>query len=180
MGLHERCDFFGNAAWLDGAGLDGGRGKKEDELSADGCACGQLGAQFADGAAEELFVELGELACEGDGLGWAEGGFDVGEGVEDAMGGFVEDVGCVAARDLFECRFALACFGGEEAVEGEALGREAAGDECADGGVGTGDGEDVDAGGDGGCGDLSAGVGDAWGAGVADYRDFCALFEIVR
>ena len=87
-------------------------------------------------------------------------------------------VALVGARDFFEGGFALAGFGGEEAVEGEALGGEAAGDEGADGGVGSGDGEDGDAGGDGGCGDLGAGVGDAWSACVADYGDSGALFEV--
>ena len=62
-------------------------------------------------------------------------------------------------------------------MEGEALGGEAAGDEGADGGVGSGDGEDGDAGGDGGCGDLGAGVGDAGSACVADDGDAGALFE---
>ena len=99
-------------------------------------------------------MELGEFAGEDDALCCAEGGLDVGEGVDDAVGGFVEDVGCVVARDLFEGGLALPCFGGEEAVEGEVFGGEAAGDECADGSVRSGDGEDVDAGGDGGYGYL--------------------------
>ena len=76
------------------------RREEEDELSANSCACGQLGAEFADGTAEELFVELGEFAGEDDGLCGAECGLNVGEGVEDAVRGFVEDVGCGIARGL--------------------------------------------------------------------------------
>jgi hypothetical protein len=73
-------------------------------------------------------VKLSEFAGDGDGLGAAEDGFDVGEGVEDAVGGFVEDVGGVVAGELFERSPALAFFRWEEAVEDEGLGREAAGD----------------------------------------------------
>ena len=45
----------------------------------------------------------------------------------------------------FEGGAALAFFAGQEAVEGEAFGWEAAGDEGAEGGVGAGDGVDGDA-----------------------------------
>ncbi len=53
----------------------------------------RVGEEFGGGAAEELFVELGELAGEDDALVRAEEVDDVGEGVEDAVRGFVEDVG---------------------------------------------------------------------------------------
>ena len=99
------------------------------------------------------------------------------------MRGFVEDVGCgfggrwMAVAQGFEGGAACAFFAGEEAVEGEALGVEAAGDEGAEGGVGAGDGEDGDAGGDGFGGEDGAGVGDAGHAGVGDYGDAAAGFE---
>ena len=117
------------------------------------------------------------MCCAG-----AEDRLDVGEGVENAVGGFVENMGyalaSLAGDELFEGGFALPCFGGEKAVEGESLGWEAAGDQRADGGVRAGNREDVDAGGDGGCGDLSAGVGDARCAGIADDGDPCTLFQV--
>ena len=72
-------------------------------------------------------------------------------------------------------------------MEGELLGvlvaagqcssSEPAGDERADGGVGAGDGEDGDAGCNGGCGDLASGVGDAGRARVADDGDARAGVE---
>src|ERR1700679_3730747 len=93
FGLPDRRDFVGDAAWLGWLCCGGVEGKEKDELSANGCARGELGAEFGDRAAEELLMELGELAGEDDGLLGAEGGFDVGEGVEDAVRGFVEDVG---------------------------------------------------------------------------------------
>jgi hypothetical protein len=85
---------------------------------------------------------------------------------------------CVAAvAKGFEGGAALAFFGGEEAVEGEALGGEAAGDEGAESGVGSGDGVDGDAGGDGFGREDGAGVGDARGACVGDDGDAAAGFE---
>ncbi len=62
-------------------------------------------------------------------------------------------------------------------MEGEAFGVEAAGDEGAERGVGSGDGVDGDAGGDGFGGDGGAGVGDAGHAGVGDDGDAAAGFE---
>ena len=94
-----------------------GEVQHQDHLAADLRARGQGGPDFSGGAAEELFVELGELAGEDYGLGWREGGFDVGEGFEDAVWGFVEDVGCGAARKGFELAAALAGFRVQEAVE---------------------------------------------------------------
>ena len=63
-------------------------------------------------------------------------------------------------------------------MEGEALGGEAAGDEGGEGGVGSGDGEDRNAGGDGGLNELGAGVGDAGSAGVRDDGDAGAGLEL--
>ena len=121
-------------------------------------------------------MELGQFAGDDDSLGGTEGDFDVRECIEDAVRGFVEDLGNVVAGKSFESGFSLALLGGKKAVEGEGLGVEAAGDECADGGVGSGDGEDGDAGGDGCRGNLVAWVGDPGGSGVRDYGDASAGF----
>ena len=77
-------------------GLCGGGGEgaveEQDDFAADGGALLKRCEHFGDGAAEELFVELGELAREYDAVRGAEGGADVFEGFEDAVRGFVEDV----------------------------------------------------------------------------------------
>ena len=57
----------------------------------------QLGPQFTDRAAQKLFVELGQLARDDYVLRGAEDGCDVGERFQDAVRGFIEDMGCVAA-----------------------------------------------------------------------------------
>ena len=129
-----------------------------------------------------------------------EDGFDIGEGREDAVGRFVEDLGpsgvipMSQSRDMghpilqsFEGGAALAFFGGKESVEGEGFARCAfsgrrvthkpARDQRADGGVRAGDGEDGDARRDGCRRNLAAGVGDAGGSRVADHGDARAGLE---
>ena len=51
-----------------------------------------MGAEIGNRAAEELFVELGELACENDAVRGAEGRGYVLKGFQDAVRGLVEDV----------------------------------------------------------------------------------------
>ena len=71
---------------------------EEDEFAADAIAGGEIAADFCDGAAEELFVELGEFAGGDDAQRWSEDGFEIGEGVSDAVRGFVEDDGLRGSR----------------------------------------------------------------------------------
>ena len=94
FGAHERGDFGGDggACGLGGGGLGWGGGEQKDDLAADEGAGGEVVAEVADRAAQELFVQLGELAGDDEVLGRAEDGGDVGEGVQDAVRGFVEDV----------------------------------------------------------------------------------------
>ncbi len=94
FGRHEGGDFVGEGEVRVRVGGCGGGGAvdEEDHFAADGGAGAEVGEEFGGGAAEELFVELGELAGEGDALVGAEEVDDVGEGVDDAVRGFVEDV----------------------------------------------------------------------------------------
>ncbi len=55
-----------------------GGGEEENHFAADGVAGRELRAHIGDGAAQELFVDLGEFAGEDDGTGGAEDGLDVG------------------------------------------------------------------------------------------------------
>ena len=112
-----------------GAGRVGGvsKGEQEDELAADAAAGllagGKGGVELLGGAAEELFVEFGEFAGKDDLDATGEEGGEVRKGVEDAVRGFVEEVG--AGWECFQRSSAGSGFFGEEAVEGEGLGREA-------------------------------------------------------
>ena len=63
-------------------------------------------------------------------------------------------------------------------MEGESLGRQAARDQPADRGVRAGNREDIDTGSDGRSGDLSAGIGNAGRAGIADDGDARALLQL--
>ncbi len=49
-------------------------------------------ADFGDGAAQELLVQLSQLARDDDVLRWAEDRLDVGERGQDAVRGFVENL----------------------------------------------------------------------------------------
>jgi hypothetical protein len=85
-------DFAGEG---DCAGCGGGFDvaiEDEDDFAADGGPGLQRGQDFGGGAAEELFVELGELAGQGDAVVGAEDGDDIFERGEDTVRGFVEDV----------------------------------------------------------------------------------------
>ena len=116
---HDQLHGFEDGFWLFfDCGLRG-QVEHQDHFAADLGAGGEVGADFGCGAAEELFVELGELAGEDDGLRGRERGFDVGEGFEDAVRGFVENVGLRSSRECFELAAALACFGVQEAVKGK-------------------------------------------------------------
>src|ERR1700733_11099100 len=108
----------------------------------------------------------------------AEDDFDVGEGVQNAMGSLVEYVRWVAAGQFFQRRFALSGLCGKEAVEGELFGGQSAADKSADGRVGAGDGKNVDVRSDGRVGYLSAWVGDSWGAGITYDRDARTLLQL--
>jgi len=117
-GVDEGGDFVGEG-FLCGLRVGSGEGavEEKDDLAADGGALLKRGEDFGDGAAKELFVELGELACEDDAVRGAERGGDVFEGFEDAVRGFVEDVrggrvvcgrGGDFVAELFESGAALA------------------------------------------------------------------------
>ena len=93
FGDHEVGYFAGQGGVRRWLSVGRGAVEQEDHFAADGGAGVEGGEEFGGGAAEELFVELGEFAGEDDALGGAEDGGDVGEGVEDAVRGFVEDVG---------------------------------------------------------------------------------------
>jgi len=173
--LHQSGHFGGDGPMRCGGFFCRLRREQQNHLAANDCACGELGAKFADGTAQELFVQLGQFAGDDGVLRCSEDCLDIGESVHDTMRGFIEDVSSVVAGKLFESSLALARLGGKKAVEGEVVGGEAAGDQGADSSVRTGDGKDGDACGDGGCGDLAAGIGDAGGSGIADDGDACAL-----
>ena len=72
FGAHQACDFVGERGGVRGCagGGQGGGGAvdEEDHFAADGGAGAEVGEEFGGGAAEELFVELGELAGEDDAL----------------------------------------------------------------------------------------------------------------
>ena len=74
------------AGW--GEGFD-----EEGDFATDAVACGEVAAGFGYGGAQKLFVNLGELASDDDAEAGAEDGLEVGERVEDAMRGFIEDEG---------------------------------------------------------------------------------------
>jgi hypothetical protein len=97
--------------------------EQEDEFTADAVAGGEFGADFGDGAAQEFFVKLGELAGGNDAEGPAEDGFYVGERVGDAVRGFVEDNGlggvALLTGERFEAGAAGAGFFWQEADEVE-------------------------------------------------------------
>ncbi len=156
-----------------GCGLAaGGSLHEERDFAANSVAGGHLTANMGDGATQELFVDLGELAGDDDAEAGAEDGFEVGERLEDAVRGFVEDQGAFGlggvGGERFEAGAALAGLLGQEAEELEFGGGQAACDQGAEGGVGAGDGNDRDAGGDGGRGESHAGIADAGHAGIGD------------
>ncbi len=169
-------------------GLRGGFGgggcrrlDQEGDFAADAVAVGEGGLDFGDRAAEELFVELGELAGEDDAQSGAPDGGQVGEGFLDAVRSFVEDEGGGRPGGFgegFEGGAAGAGFFGKEAEEAEVGGVEAGGDEGGEGGVGAGDGIDGDLGGEGGLGEEDAWIGDARHAGVGDQGYGLAFFEL--
>ena len=107
--------------------------------------------------------------------------FEIGQSVGDAVGRFVKDDGlCGVAGlgcEIFETGAAGAGFFGQKSDEVKLLGGEARGDECAEGGIGTGDGDDGDSGGDGCVDEPGAGIADAGHACIGDDSDARASFE---
>ena len=99
--FHERADLGGDAG---GCGVADGRGgggdEEEDDLAADGGASGERLADFGYGTAQELLVQLSQLARDDDVLRWAKDRLDVGERGQDAVRGFVENLGCMNRRSL--------------------------------------------------------------------------------
>ena len=69
-------------------------------------------------------MQLREFAGDDDGA-ISEDGFDVVEGFEDAVGGFVEDERGIDGSPEFESLAPLPLFGGEEAGVAEGVGGEA-------------------------------------------------------
>jgi hypothetical protein len=182
--------FFGEAFGFELLQADGQAGglwccgasdsfDKQGDFASDSIPGSQSVFHFENGSSEKLFVEFGEFAGDDDSQFRSPDGFEIGEGFENAVRCFVEDQGSwrcafVCAGRLgegFEASPASAGFFGQEAEELELSGRKAGGYEGADGGVGSGDGIDRDACGDGGLGEPSAGVADTGHAGVRDYGD---------
>ena len=97
--FHQRGNLGCQAGFLCRSGFSsGGRGQHQDDLASNGCSRSEFERNLSDWSAQKLFVQLGEFARDDDVLRGSEDGLDVGEGVEDAVRGFVEDVRCVAAR----------------------------------------------------------------------------------
>jgi len=95
--------------------------------------------------------------------------------------GFVKNQGARGvswfAGESFEASAAGAGFFRKKSDELEFAGGEAGGDEGAERGVGAGDGDDGDVGGDGFGGEPGAGIADAGYACVGDDGDAAAGFE---
>jgi len=136
-------------------------------------------------------VQLGQFARHDDVLRGAEDRLDVGQRVQNAVRSLVEDERAAArvavAAQGFERCAPLALLRRQKSVKGKRLGVQAAsrkagsgkaaGNERADRGVRTRHGKDGDSGGDGGGGDLSAGVGDSGRSRVADHGDSRSRLE---
>ena len=126
--MHQLADLGGDAGGRGVAGgRDGGGDEEQNDLAANGGAGGKRGADFGDSPAQELLVQLGQLARDDDVLRGAEDGFDVGERGQDAVGGFVKNVAPAASSvSVVGTRASRLSGAGlplrQEAVEGELLG----------------------------------------------------------
>ena len=96
LGFHESRYLFCDVSLLilmRGVLADALGREEKDDLSANGGTGDELCLEFADKAAEKFFVELGQFAGDDDVLRGAEDGGDVCQCAENAVGGFVEDMG---------------------------------------------------------------------------------------
>ena len=121
----------------------------------------------AEWAANDLFVQLGELARDHHDSVVAAHLAQIFERAEHPVGRFVDHRGAMFGGDLGEASCAVAALAGDEAFEHEPIGGEPADGERHDRGARAGGGADVVAGVDRCSHDALARIGDAGRAGVA-------------
>ena len=121
-------------------------------------------------------MDLGDFTSE-TGLTIAENRGGIGDGVGDAVRGFVENQGAIFDAKTFEGPLAFAAAGGKEAEEEELFVRQARGGECREEGGRAGDRNDGNFVANGECDEAMAGVRDERHAGVANQSDAGTLFH---
>src|SRR5580692_7892113 len=125
-------------------------------------------------------MQLGQLACDDHVLRSPEDRLNIREGVQNAVRRFIENMRYLARNEFFERGLPLARLGRKKAVKGESLRGKATRNQAADCGIRAGNREDIDTGGDGRVGDLSAWVGNPGCAGVANNSDSSAELQFGR
>jgi hypothetical protein len=121
--LHHCCHFDGKArSFLCGGAFGGGQSKHQNDLSANARSRRELGSQLADRAPHKLLMKLCKFACDDYMLRRTKDRFEICEGVQNAVWGFVKDMCHVASNEFFECRLSLASFGRQKAVEDKLIG----------------------------------------------------------
>lgn len=125
-----------------------------------------VGHRFAQGHAQGLLVELGELPAEGEAAVRVEGVPEVRKGGAELVGGLMEEHGAFLRLEGGQALPALLLIHGEEAFKAEAARGEAGDRQGVDGGAAAGDGDDRHAVFRAEPHETLPGVGDGGGAGV--------------
>ena len=174
-----RSAIFSAAGLRCGARWLRGRFDQQGELAADAVAVGEFPPHVRHGSAQKLLVNLGQLAGRHDAQLRSPDGFQIGQRVQDAVRGLVENQGARSlARlggELFQAGAAGSGLLRQESDEMKLVGGQAGGDQGAEGRIGAGNGNDRHAGGDGFGDEPAAGIADAGHAGVGDNGDASAL-----
>jgi hypothetical protein len=139
----------------------------EDDFAAGGFEMGDGGRGGAD---KGLFVQLGELAADGD-AAVRHDFVDGGEGSAQAARRFKGDQRRGLLRGVLQQGAQLPDGARQEADEAEVVAAQAGDGEGGDDGGGAGQADDLVAGAAGGGNQIDAGVGDGGGAGVGDERN---------
>ena len=143
-GAEEGWDVVGFGG-LYGQGFTFGfrRSGNDDGDLATGGIGSEMDGDFGQSSTHEFFVLFGEFTPNCGGAVRAEGLGHLGQRLGGAIGGFVEDQCARLGPGEGEQFLAARGFrAGQEALEGEAGGRQAAADEGAQGGAGTGQRDD--------------------------------------
>ena len=111
-------DFFGSAGCGWGSGLGAGLGQslnQQGDFAANAIAGGEFAAGIGYRRAQELLVDLGQLAGDNDAQIRAPDGLQIGQRAENAVRGFVKNE---SARSLGACGFGCQRFQAAPAFSG--------------------------------------------------------------
>ena len=137
----------------------------------------QPGGGSGNAEMRDLFELFAQFAGDDERARTIKGFGHRGEGIADTVRRFKEDTGMSRSAVVIKKTLPLACFGGDETGEGEAVGGQAAGRKGGDDAAGAGQRADADIRCVRETGKQRTGIGDKRRAGIADKGDVFARLQ---